>query len=143
VDREAIKVERSPSHCPFCKGTIDDLREVVACAECVARHHRDCHAENGGRCATCGGRALLAPVVETLGLPKSLPVAAPPAPEPLPVLGSEVPVESDLPTLDELRVGRAERDELKAWMGGLAFVIGAAVLAALLVLIIVLALWLT
>jgi hypothetical protein len=59
------------------------------------------------------------------------------------VLGSEVPVESDLPTLDELRVGRAERDELKAWMGGLAFVIGAAVLAALLVLIIVLALWLT
>ena len=59
AERE-LRVERSPSHCPFCKDALDDLGKIVACAACGARHHSVCHAENG-RCATCGSAATLVP----------------------------------------------------------------------------------
>jgi hypothetical protein len=61
IERDAIRVDRSPSHCPFCKGELGDLRAIVACAPCGARHHADCRYDNGGRCATCGGAQWLEP----------------------------------------------------------------------------------
>jgi hypothetical protein len=50
----------SPTHCPWCKGAIENVKEVVACAACGARHHGACHQENG-RCATCGSTDVLVP----------------------------------------------------------------------------------
>ncbi|RMG08683.1 MAG: PDZ domain-containing protein [Planctomycetota bacterium] len=47
------------NRCPFCHedARADDL-DAVACAQCLARHHRSCWDE-GGACAACGGEALL------------------------------------------------------------------------------------
>jgi hypothetical protein len=50
----------SPTRCPWCKGEIEGVKEVVACAACGARHHGACHTENG-RCATCGATDVLVP----------------------------------------------------------------------------------
>jgi hypothetical protein len=89
-----VRVDRSPSHCPYCKGELGaDLAAIVGCAACGARHHRDCHAENDARCATCGSVALLAPVAETLHRPVFLPVVSREAIQPmrLPVAGETVP----------------------------------------------------
>jgi hypothetical protein len=59
-DAERVHVPGSPTRCPFCKGEIEDLKQVVACAACGARHHGACHQENG-RCATCGSEDVLVP----------------------------------------------------------------------------------
>ncbi len=53
-----IHIHRSPSRCPYCKDAIDDVREVVACASCGARHHSECRATHG-RCAICASVELL------------------------------------------------------------------------------------
>ncbi|HZU95427.1 MAG TPA: RING finger protein [Planctomycetota bacterium] len=60
MDSEGVRVPGSPVRCPFCKGGLEDLKEIVACAACGARHHAGCHRENG-RCATCGATDLLVP----------------------------------------------------------------------------------
>jgi hypothetical protein len=59
-EREFVRVEGSPVHCPYCKGELADLKEIVACAACGARHHESCH-ESHGRCATCGATEKLVP----------------------------------------------------------------------------------
>jgi hypothetical protein len=61
IDTDAIRVGRSPSRCPYCKGELGDLGAIVACAPCGARHHADCREENGERCATCGASQWLEP----------------------------------------------------------------------------------
>jgi len=53
-----IRVKNSPVRCPYCKDTLEEVREVVACAKCGARHHASCRAEHG-RCAVCSSRELL------------------------------------------------------------------------------------
>jgi hypothetical protein len=53
-----IRVHGSPSRCPYCKGSIGDVREIVACALCGARHHAACREEHG-RCAVCSSSELL------------------------------------------------------------------------------------
>ncbi len=55
-----MHVPASPTRCPWCKGEIENVKEVVACAACGARHHGACHQENG-RCATCGATDVLVP----------------------------------------------------------------------------------
>jgi hypothetical protein len=55
---EQIRVDRSVVHCPFCKGDLDDVRRIVACAPCGARHHLECYREHG-RCASCSSREKL------------------------------------------------------------------------------------
>jgi hypothetical protein len=72
--RADVRVQGSPSRCPWCRDDLTELREVVACAGCGARHHDECHREHG-RCASCGGTARL--VFE--GAPPA-PVTRPPAP---------------------------------------------------------------
>jgi len=75
-ERVEVHVERSPSHCPYCKAELVDLAGIVACAACGARHHRECHSENHARCATCGSAAVLAPVLATLQVRPPVPRAA-------------------------------------------------------------------
>lgn len=51
--REAIRVERSPTRCPFCHSSVDPASaEWVACARCLGRHHAGCWSE-AGSCAAC------------------------------------------------------------------------------------------
>jgi len=50
--------QRTASTCPYCMEKVTNLREVVACAECGARHHEDCHDESES-CAACGGSEAL------------------------------------------------------------------------------------
>lgn len=57
--REAVRVERSPTRCPFCHQSIaPEGEEWIACAQCLGRHHTACWAE-GGACAACGHAAPL------------------------------------------------------------------------------------
>jgi hypothetical protein len=78
-----LHVDRSPTHCPYCKGEIEDLSKVVACAACGARHHQACHADHG-RCATCGSAEALVPKAHARPRRRS---------EPLP--GSSIKVRED------------------------------------------------
>jgi hypothetical protein len=59
-EEDRVHVSASPTRCPWCKGEIESVKEVVACAACGARHHGSCHEENG-RCATCGSTDVLVP----------------------------------------------------------------------------------
>lgn len=58
-----VRVPGSPTRCPWCKDDLADVKEIVACAACGARHHAACHSENG-RCATCGTADVLVPRVK-------------------------------------------------------------------------------
>lgn len=58
--KERVQVARSVTRCPYCHDDLKVEKEVVACAPCGARHHRDCHAEHG-RCASCGAVEALYP----------------------------------------------------------------------------------
>ncbi len=53
-----VRVHGSPSRCPYCKDVLDDVREIVACARCGARHHAECRASHG-RCVVCSSLELL------------------------------------------------------------------------------------
>jgi len=55
-----VRVDGSPTRCPYCKDQLADVKAIVACAACGARHHAACHAENR-RCATCGATDVLVP----------------------------------------------------------------------------------
>jgi hypothetical protein len=57
---ESVRADHSPTRCPFCKGDLSDMKEIVACTACGARHHAACREENG-RCATCGSTEVLVP----------------------------------------------------------------------------------
>ncbi len=59
-EQERVHVGGSPTRCPWCKGEIEDVKQVVACAACGARHHGACHSEHG-RCATCSSEDVLVP----------------------------------------------------------------------------------
>jgi hypothetical protein len=85
-----VKVEASPTRCPFCHEACDpDEPAVAVCRRCLSRHHAGCWKECGGRCASCGvDRALLgtegavAPAVKVTaarGEPERCPVCARPA----------------------------------------------------------------
>jgi hypothetical protein len=58
--REGVRVELSPTRCPFCKDELAPGKPIVACAACGARHHDSCYADHG-RCATCGSEDKLVP----------------------------------------------------------------------------------
>src|SRR5579871_4463817 len=46
-----------PTRCPFCHADIAiESEEWVACAACLARHHRECW-EEAGACSSCGDEA--------------------------------------------------------------------------------------
>ena len=62
-ERSRVRVERSPSRCPYCHDELSSVEDVVACAECGARHHRGCQSEHGA-CATCGSSKVLVPARE-------------------------------------------------------------------------------
>lgn len=62
MEKDAVRAERSPTRCPYCRDELgakatDDL---VACAACGARHHAGCHTTHG-RCATCQATDVLVP----------------------------------------------------------------------------------
>lgn len=76
--REAIKVERSPTRCPFCHQSLaPEGEEWIACAQCLGRHHTACWAE-GGACAACGHAAPLS-AAEAQGRTAGAPEAQAPA----------------------------------------------------------------
>lgn len=53
-----VRVNGTPSRCPYCKDALSDLRDVVACASCGARHHAECRSTHG-RCVVCASTELL------------------------------------------------------------------------------------
>src|SRR5205807_9056797 len=55
---ERLRVDASPTRCPYCKDVLSDVKDLVACARCGARHHESCHREHGS-CATCGSTETL------------------------------------------------------------------------------------
>jgi len=55
---EDLRIRGAPNRCPYCRDAIGDLKEVVACASCGARHHEACHTEHGA-CSSCGSADVL------------------------------------------------------------------------------------
>lgn len=62
MEKDAVRAERSPTRCPYCRDELDSKStdDLVACAACGARHHAGCHRTHG-RCATCDATELLIP----------------------------------------------------------------------------------
>lgn len=57
------------TRCPFCREeAAPDAGDVVACTECLSRHHAACWDEHGA-CASCGGAERFAGV-EATGAPR-------------------------------------------------------------------------
>jgi hypothetical protein len=53
-----VRVEASPTRCPYCHASIAAEPETVVCASCLSRHHKECWTDT---CASCGrGQALAA-----------------------------------------------------------------------------------
>lgn len=62
--RPHVKVEASPTRCPFCHASIErEAPDAVACRLCLARHHRACWTE-GTACASCACRERLEVVAD-------------------------------------------------------------------------------
>lgn len=53
-----LHVRGATNRCPYCKDVISDLKEVVACAPCGARHHEECYQSHGA-CASCSSTDVL------------------------------------------------------------------------------------
>lgn len=59
VERDDVRLLRSPHRCPFCHDQVDAAaQDQVACRGCLARHHGECWRE-GGRCGACGAKEAL------------------------------------------------------------------------------------
>ena len=61
--REAIRVDRSPTRCPYCHQSLslspaEGETDWLACAQCLGRHHTSCWSEGRG-CAACGASTPL------------------------------------------------------------------------------------
>jgi F-box protein 11 len=66
VPKPKVEVDRSPSRCPFCHESVRPAEDVwVACAECLARHHKECW-QDGTRCGSCGQVSCLEPAGMTV-----------------------------------------------------------------------------
>jgi hypothetical protein len=51
-----VRVEASPTRCPYCHASVAAEPETIVCASCLSRHHQECWT---GTCASCGrGQAL-------------------------------------------------------------------------------------
>lgn len=65
-----VHFAHSPTRCPYCHDSVDlEGERWVACGDCLARHHDDCHRDHG-RCASCDSTKKLisegsAPAIET------------------------------------------------------------------------------
>jgi len=60
VETNQVRVQSSPTRCPFCHDTCQADGEDVVCHDCLARHHAECWGENGA-CAACSSpKALVA-----------------------------------------------------------------------------------
>jgi hypothetical protein len=81
MDDLAVRADRSPTRCPFCRDDLLPGKELVACAACGARHHATCHRDHG-RCASCGSAEALVP-------------RARPRRREQPLAGSKIRVEAD------------------------------------------------
>lgn len=70
MEKDAVRAERSPTRCPFCRDELDAKAtdDLVACAACGARHHAGCHRAHG-RCATCDATDVLVPARRRRGDP--------------------------------------------------------------------------
>jgi len=68
-----ILVRSNAIHCPFCRETVDAKKKNwVACASCLARHHKKCWRESK-KCATCGlKKHLVAPGAMSVPAPGSM-----------------------------------------------------------------------
>ncbi len=53
----SVKVEHP--RCPYCHDEVVAGDPKVACLECMAWQHRECFAEQTGKCAACGRAASL------------------------------------------------------------------------------------
>lgn len=67
----AIRVDQSPTRCPYCHDGFDEaaLERSVVCHACLSRHHSDCWE---GSCASCQSARPL-----TVGTPATIAVSAP------------------------------------------------------------------
>jgi len=55
---DSIRVEGSPTRCPFCHDDCAATDEALVCASCLGRHHAACWSEHG-RCSSCQGDTAL------------------------------------------------------------------------------------
>jgi len=55
-----LKVERSPTRCPYCHDECTAADPNVACHDCLARHHTACWQE-GASCGSCGSTRFMEP----------------------------------------------------------------------------------
>ncbi|MDF1664721.1 MAG: hypothetical protein P1V97_23380, partial [Planctomycetota bacterium] len=54
-----LHFEQSPTRCPYCHDSIEITAGAwVACGDCLARHHDECHSEHSA-CASCGSAKKL------------------------------------------------------------------------------------
>lgn len=57
MEQPRVRVERTPTRCPFCHDEAS-AQDTVACMACLARHHVTCWDE-AARCASCGHQERL------------------------------------------------------------------------------------
>ncbi|MBI3726524.1 hypothetical protein HY251_21580 [bacterium] len=80
TERPRVVSGQSPTRCPYCHESIDVEGEAwVACASCLARHHKECWFGHG-RCATCQAARALKRMESVQERAPSLLSAAPGAP---------------------------------------------------------------
>src|SRR5579859_1737518 len=66
LDKPKVEVNRSPTRCPYCHEDVKPAQDAwVVCADCLARHHKDCW-QDGGRCSSCGQTGFLEPASTSL-----------------------------------------------------------------------------
>lgn len=56
-----VEIDKSPTRCPYCHENVKLAEDVwVVCADCLARHHKECW-QDAARCCACGQTAHLEP----------------------------------------------------------------------------------
>ena len=60
AERSKLQLKNSPSRCPYCHDSLTDPLDLIACAACGARHHKECYNEHSS-CASCGAQDRLVP----------------------------------------------------------------------------------
>ena len=60
-----VEIDRSPTRCPYCHENVRLAEDAwVVCAECLARHHKECW-QDALRCSACGQTGCLEPASMT------------------------------------------------------------------------------
>lgn len=55
-----VTIRAAALRCPFCHDHVNAEKPWIACAGCLARHHKACWRDNK-KCASCGGKKALVP----------------------------------------------------------------------------------